>query len=114
MTQDRSSRLTTRAARSWLVPRLYEVPDSLRARMRSAVAHEPNDAQTVSGALLNAALGCMDEALSLGNARVAAGHLLASDALLTAACEAAVEDGDAVAFAESACTALAERLGGGS
>jgi hypothetical protein len=110
--QDRSARMTTRAARSWLSHRLHDVPDSLRARMRSAISRESHEVETVSGALLNAAMSCMDEALALGNARVAAGQLLAADALLTAACEAAAENGDAVAFAERACIALAERLDG--
>lgn len=111
---DRSARATARAARSWLAPRLYDVPDSLRMRMRTAVSRDPQNGESVAEALLIAAMSCMDEALALGSARNAAGHLLAADALLTAACEAATEDGDAVAFAEKACHALARRLDGAS
>jgi hypothetical protein len=80
--------------------------------MRAAITGDTHGDRTVSHALLSAALGCFDKALALGNVRTAAAHLLAADALLTAACEAAAEEDNAVAFADLACSALAERLKG--
>ncbi len=112
MMQDRSVRTSVRAARTWLGPHLYDVPDSLRARMRAALSGENHGERSVSRALLSAALGSLDQALALGNARSAAAPLLAADALLTVACEAAAEEDDTRPFAQAACAALAQRLDG--
>jgi hypothetical protein len=55
--------------------------------------------------LAAAALACLADALGHGDDRAAALHLLAADALLTVACEAAADAGDPVAR----IGALAER-----
>jgi hypothetical protein len=48
---------------------------------------------TISAALADAARACVREALALGDDRAAALHLLAADALITYACEAAADEG---------------------
>jgi hypothetical protein len=47
----------------------------------------------VHAELAAAAITCLQAAIRIGDDRSAAIHLLAADALITAACEAAVDDG---------------------
>jgi hypothetical protein len=78
------------AARGWLDARAPGVPPRLLARMRGAVA-EAEPAPDVPAQLGEAALSCLRSALAHGADRAAALDLLAADALLTYACEAAAE-----------------------
>jgi hypothetical protein len=76
--------------RAWLDSRARDVPPSLATRMRLAVdviaAAAPPD---VPGELAAAALACLQQAFDGCDERDAALHLLAADALVTGACEAA-------------------------
>jgi hypothetical protein len=114
------------AARARLAA-LDGVPDTLYARMtravdavadaapgrgNGAVSSSTHEAGTHEagpldepGLLAAAALACLADALGHGDDRVAALHLLAADALLTVACEAAADAADPVAR----IGALAER-----
>lgn len=93
---------------AWLEARLAHAPASLAARMRRAVADSapgnagqddgpssgssaPTPALGLAERLGAAAVDCMREALARGDARAGAFELLAADALLTHACEAAAE-----------------------
>jgi hypothetical protein len=87
---------------AWLEDRLADVPAALADRVREAVrASEATQSvramnaasESVSGLLLDAAVACMTAALRHGPRRAAAADLLAADALLTWACEAAVDEG---------------------
>jgi hypothetical protein len=51
------------------------------------------DHDTVPAALADAARACLRDALAAGDERAAALHLLAADALITYACEAAADEG---------------------
>jgi hypothetical protein len=64
------------------------VPPALEARMESAI-DDVLDYDTIPGALADAARICLRAALAVGDSRDAALHLLAADALITYACEAA-------------------------
>jgi hypothetical protein len=81
-------------ARAWLALRAGAVPPSLEARMEAAV-DAVGDGRSVHRDLADAALRCLLAAARLGDDRGAALHLLAADALITAACEAAAEAGPA-------------------
>jgi hypothetical protein len=61
--------------------------------MESAVDDALDD-ETTSDALADAARICLRDAVVTGDERGAALHLLAGDALLTYACDAAAVDGD--------------------
>jgi hypothetical protein len=80
----------SRHGRAWLASRADDVPPSLQARMEPAVdgtaAATPPD---VAGELAAAALACLQQAFDDCDERGAALHLLAADALMTSACEAA-------------------------
>ena len=67
------------------------------------------DTDNVPAALADAARVCMRDALAAGDDRSAALHLLAADALITYACEAAVE-GSRADLAVVARAAAPERL----
>jgi hypothetical protein len=88
-------------ARSWLDARANGAPDRLRERMNQALTGS-NEA-TIADELAAAAESCLRAALKNPSQRASALDLLAADALLTHACEAAAEQGgDALArFAES-------------
>lgn len=58
-------------------------------------AVDPDDATTVHRDLAEAAIICLRAATRHGDERSAALHLLAADALITIACEAAAEEGTA-------------------
>lgn len=83
------------ATLEWLDARTPAPPPELRARMAEAL----QPAQTRAGALAEGALACLKAALDRGGERAAALDLLAADALLTYAMEAAAEAG-AEALAE--------------
>jgi len=80
-------------ALAWLERREPRAPEPLFARMAAALAGraEPD----VPEALAGAALACLRAAVEGGRDRAAAWDLLAADALLTYACEAAAEAGPA-------------------
>ncbi|HSJ06702.1 MAG TPA: hypothetical protein VK936_08370, partial [Longimicrobiales bacterium] len=81
-------------ARSWLAARSAGVPASLQTRMETALLEAPAPAGSpVHAELAAAAIACLQAALRIGDDRSAAIHLLAADALITAACEAAADDG---------------------
>ncbi|HUP89499.1 MAG TPA: hypothetical protein VM100_09115 [Longimicrobiales bacterium] len=78
-------------AASWLASRIEQAPVSLRSRMLEAIAQTSE--RTVHDALSAAAVICLKEAMREPAQRSSAHHLLAADALLTHACEAAAEAG---------------------
>ncbi len=110
----------TAAALAWLERRLPEAPEALRLRMAEAVGSLEGDAATgaIPVLLARAAEECLRATLADPSERPAALHLLAADALLTHACQAAAEQGlgalEALteAYAPAHFAALAEeRLG---
>jgi len=79
---------------AWLNGRLPRPPEDLHARVRAEVIGlgEPEDART---GLINAGCAALGRALAQpGRVRAAAFDLLAADALVTYACEAALEGDD--------------------
>jgi hypothetical protein len=77
-----------------LAARSGGVPINLRARMEAAVlAGAAPPGSRVHAELAAAAITCLKAAIRIGDDRSAAIHLLAADALITAACEAAADDG---------------------
>lgn len=95
-------------ARAWLVDRAEAVPFELQAEMASAL-QEVDDERGIPLALAEAARICLLRALRHGDERAAALPLLAADALVTYACEAASAEGDA-ALRELAGSLGPERL----
>ncbi len=79
------------SALEWLDARAAPPPPELRARMAEALAGVT--AETVPGALAEGALSCLRETLAAPEERASALDLLAADALLTYALEAAAELG---------------------
>jgi hypothetical protein len=80
--------------RAWLAARSGAVPTSLAAQMELAVKTVPaSDPPDIPGELTEAALSCLQRAFEDCDRRPAALHLLAADALITSACEAAAEEG---------------------
>ena len=75
-------------AASWLEPHLADAPPQLRARMLAALA----PSESVAQSLADAAFSCLRAAVG---STTSALDLLAADALLTHACAAAAEQGDA-------------------
>jgi hypothetical protein len=78
-------------ARAWLAAREPRAPERLLARMDAALAGRTES--EIPEALAGAAFSCLRAALAGGADRSAAWDLLAADALLTYACEAAAERG---------------------
>lgn len=95
-------------ARAWLSLRAGAVPPALEACMEAAVDDVLDD-DTIHDALADAARTCLRQAIALGDQRAAALPLLAADALMTYACEAAAAVDDA-ALRELADTWSTERL----
>ena len=91
----------------WLTERLEDAPEQLRARMLAAVASVAPAGATHEH-LAQAAQACLVRALR-DSSRESALELLAADALLTHACEAAAEAGSE-ALVEFANAWGAERL----
>ena len=89
-------------AARWLETRIADAPAPLRARMLNALVATDTD-DDVATQLAQAAMTCLSASLHNTNERACAHDLLAADALLTHACEAAAEQGsDAlIRFAES-------------
>ncbi|HEX9105818.1 MAG TPA: hypothetical protein VF832_01285 [Longimicrobiales bacterium] len=87
----------TTLALAWLDARPEPPPADLRARMAEALAGAK--AETVPGALAEGALACLQATMAAPQERASALDLLAADALLTYALEAAAEIG-AVAIKE--------------
>jgi electron transfer flavoprotein alpha/beta subunit len=81
------------AAQAWLEQWRSAVPPSLAAEVEQALAAGGDSASDIVTALSEGALACLRTALHIGDDRAAALHLLAADALITAACEAAVSNG---------------------
>lgn len=85
-------------AAGWLEARGSAAPAALRERMRDAVAAaspDPRAGDAVPQALADAGIECLRTVLRAGQDRAVAIDLLAADALLTGACEAAAERGPA-------------------
>ncbi|HEX6558781.1 MAG TPA: hypothetical protein VF021_04945 [Longimicrobiales bacterium] len=80
------------AAAAWLDDRVADAPAALRSRMLSALRETPA-AGALPDLLAGAALLCLRRALRDPAGRASALDLLAADALLTHACEAAAENG---------------------
>jgi hypothetical protein len=94
--------------RAWLAVRAGAVPPSLQARMESAVEAVAAAAQPdVPAELSGAAIACLLRAFEGCDERAAALHLLAADALMTSACEAAAGVDSADAGAATAAPAAA-------
>lgn len=79
------------AAANWLASRIEQAPASLRSRMLEAISQTSE--KTIHDALAAAAALCLKEAMRQPAKRSSAHLLLAADALLTHACEAAAESG---------------------
>lgn len=82
----------------WLDDRGPTVPAALRERMRDAVAALPVErasGDAIPRALAEAGIACLRAVLRARQGRAVALDLLAADALLTYACEAAAERGPA-------------------
>jgi hypothetical protein len=101
------------AAADWLMQHAEGVPAALHARMLEAVRASASavDASAVTTArqLAEAAVHCLRAALDQGDERSAALSLLAADALITSACEAAAADGPG-ALADLCADYAPERL----
>jgi len=84
------------------------VPASLSRRIDEALAAAHGD-PAAPATKLRAAAACLQQALALGDDRRAALDLLAADALLTSACEAAAGSGSPplATFAADAASVLA-------
>jgi hypothetical protein len=97
----------THAAKQWLQLHSAGVPASLSEHMLRALAGAVSDdaSASTSEALLLAAMSCLREAVELCDARHGALPLLAADGLMTAACEAAAQQG--VSVLDSLCVRIA-------
>ena len=96
----------TNAAEWWLEPRLVDVPPALASAVRESLARvsRPVEPQEIPDLLAEAALNELDGALGEPQGRTGALRLLAADAILTYAFEAATALG-------TDARALADRLG---
>ena len=90
------------SAFAWLQTSITDAPDQLRVRMLRALA-DADENRSVAQQLADAAMSCLSASLENTADRSCAIDLLAADALLTHACQAAAEDGadSLVAFTES-------------
>jgi hypothetical protein len=86
----------SRAAHAWLEQWRAAIPPTLVAVIERALS-EAGDAHNRSDALCDAAVACLRTAWRISDERAAAVHLLAADALITAALEIAAEDPRALA-----------------
>ncbi len=85
------------SASAWLDARTIDAPASLRTRVSRALAGTPEQSDSLPQTLADAALAALERVLANPSERAAAFDLLAADALLTYAFEAAAEQGgDAV------------------
>ncbi len=90
-TPSRSPAVAPSVVLAWLDARESPPPPDLRARLAQALAEVT--AETVPGALAEGALACLRTTMAAPQARETALDLLAADALLTYALEAAAELG---------------------
>lgn len=91
-------------ARAWLAMRAGAVPPELEAVMENAVDEVIGENMPIHHALAEAARICLRQVLRNCEQRTAALPLLAADALITYACEAAVDEpGDALAELARSC-----------
>jgi hypothetical protein len=95
----------------WLTARITDAPDALRDRMLAALS-EVSGAEEIHEHLGQASALCLERAMAEQARRESAMDLLAADALLTHACEAAAEAGSDVlaAFAGAWDATRFERL----
>jgi hypothetical protein len=104
----------SRRARVWLVERAGPVPPSLQAAMERAADAARGDrvgADSLPEILADATMRALRDAVRLGADREGALPLLAADALVTFACEAAAEAGvDTEAVLDRVCAAFAPAL----
>ena len=84
---------SARTTSDWVAARDADSPPELRQRVQSALAAVP-EAESVVATLVDASAACLAAALLIGADRAAAAELLAADALLTYACEAAADEAD--------------------
>jgi hypothetical protein len=92
-------------ARAWVAARADAVPAQLVAVMRDAVDQVPGEELELPHALAEAALYCLRHALHDCDDRSAALPLLAADALMTSACEAAAHgDSEKITLLAETCT----------
>jgi hypothetical protein len=84
------------AALAWLSRRDPAPPFELERRVRRALERLPAAGPSIPDTLAEAAFQCLRDAARGGAQRSAAHELLAADALLTYACEAAAEEGTEV------------------
>ena len=96
-------------ARAWLAVRAGAVPPELEALMESAVDDVLDDELPLSQSFAEAARICLRRSLRNCDQRTAALPLLAADALMTYACQAAAEEGTA-ALAALALSNSPDRL----
>jgi hypothetical protein len=91
---------------AWVAARAADVPPSLRQRMNEAlVAGDPASRRAeIPDRLAAAAVACLRDVLPRCDERSGALDLLAADALITYACEAAVGDAPSL---DSLCDAFA-------
>src|SRR5687768_8220140 len=84
----------TQSALQWIDRRDPPPPFELHRRLQRALERaDAAAADSIPDALAEAAFDCLRSAVRLGDDRAAANDLLAADALLTYACEAAAETG---------------------
>lgn len=81
------------AALRWLLERRPPGPFELKRRVVRAVEWTDCEAPTIAEVLATAGLDSLQRAVREGEKRSAANDLLAADALITYACEAAAEEG---------------------
>ncbi|MEX2284451.1 MAG: hypothetical protein WEE89_18320 [Gemmatimonadota bacterium] len=84
-----------RVTLDWMDRRTPAPPFELERRLLRALERLPNPAATIPLTLAAAALNSLSDSVRAGNSRHAANDLLAADALLTYAHEAAAEQGTA-------------------
>jgi hypothetical protein len=98
-------------AADWLARETGDAPAALLHRMHEAVCALPDTDRALSEQLAAAALDCLRDALDRCDERAAALPLLAADALITAACEAAASEVPA-ALDRLAAACAPDRLAG--
>lgn len=95
-------------ARAWLDQWRAAVPPTLAAVVEQAVSAADDGVSDAAAALSDAAVASLRAALRIGDDRAAALHLLAADALITAALEAAARSNRE--FGDLAARFSADRL----
>lgn len=117
MTGVRASAGSTPRAGEWLLARTPPGPVQLAVRMQSEMAHRAHGGAPVNEELEQLAVQRLGDLIARGNhSREVAAELLAVDALVTYACEAAVERWEHGELSEEAlrrwCEQFATRIAG--